>query len=175
MAFKISVNADSLKGIEPVPAGLYTVRFVGFKPKAAAIKPGETKFGSVQLNIEVQIVGRPDLDLGNGKPRSIFYGMNTKMEGFINDIVHSFGLEMEDQLSDSPYIPGDWTSDSDFDPEKPETWKYVGPLTGKTAEWELGVGEYNGKPKQLVKRVICKVPDCASRFPAIRHSTQIDK
>lgn len=175
--FQMKITKDGLKGIEPVPNGLYDVRLTGFKPTASKLKPGETEMTSVNLWPTVEILNRPDLNFKDGKPRNLkCFNMNTKMESSINDFVHSFGLEMEDQLGDTPAIPGLWgESKPGFDATKPETWVYEGPLLGKTAQWDIVIGDYQGRPNNQVMRFVCKVPDCATKFPSIFHSTKLAK
>lgn len=165
MAFKMNFNQEELKGVQPVPAGLYKVRLEGFKPKAS--KNGD----STNLNAEVTIVGGGEFD---GK--KLFAGLNSKIPNWIQDFVHSFGLEMEDQLSDNPSIPGVWDADpSTFKADDPSTYKYAGPLLGRVAEWEVGMGEYQGKAKNEIRQFICAVPDCASRFPLISHTKDMQR
>lgn len=161
MAFQMKFAQDELKGFEPVPAGVYQVRFVEFKPKAS--KAGTSN----NLNAWVVILNHPEWQV----ERKLVANLNDSIPAFIQDFVHSFGLEMHDQNGDNPSIPGNW----DGDEAKPETWKYQGPLVNKTAEWEIGMGEYNGKPTNVIRKFICKVPNCAQKFPKIQHAADMAK
>ena len=172
----MGIKKDDLKGLEPVPAGLYKVRFIKFDVKAAKLKVGEASWTSVNLNPIVEILEHPELNFKDGKPRTLkCLSLNSKLGGFINDFVHSFGLEMEDQLGENPQIPGMFDKTPSFDATKPETWIYEGPLTGRTAEWDVVVGSYNNRPNNQINRMICKVPDCATKFPVIQHAQNMFK
>lgn len=165
--FKMKYDQEKLEGLQPVPAGIYKVLFIEFKPKKS--KPNLAKGGAQSLNLngKVKILDHPEFETD----RFVIANLNEGIPSFIQDFVHSFGLEMENQLSDEPSLPGSWEGDEN----NPETWKYHGPLTAKTAEWELGIKDYNGRPTQTIKRFICAVPQCATKFPKIRHSTDMAK
>lgn len=163
-------SKDKLTGIKPVPPGLYYVRFEGFKPKLSKDK-GDGTARSLNLNAEGTIVSHPEFD-----GRKVFATLNEGIPSFIQDFCHSFGVEMENQASDNPSFPGIFDAEpSTFDENNPETWKYAGPLVGKVAQWELGVKTYQGREQQSQRKFICAVPDCANRFPEIRHATDMDK
>jgi hypothetical protein len=165
MAFQMRYNKEELKGQQPVPAGLYTVVFVGFKPKMS--KSGDT----VNLNPIVKITGHPDYS-----NRNVFTSLNSSIPQFIQDFCHSFGLEMEDQMGEEPTLPGVFDADKGiFKEDDLSTWRYAGPLTAQTAQWELGLRDYQGTMQQSVRKFICKVPDCVHRFPFIKHSNDMDK
>jgi hypothetical protein len=171
--FQLEFSKEQLSGVEPI-SGLYTVQFVGFKPKYAKEKnPGDDK--SINLNLEAKIVGHPETEL-QGKPRSIFVTLNNKGGFVIQDVVHSFGIPMDNQLGTKSQLPGFWDKDkAAYKQDNPETWKYYGPLDGKRAEWELCVGDYNGRPTQRVRRFLCKVKDCATLYPHINHAKDLAK
>lgn len=162
MTFKMKFDADDLKGPEPVPPGLYDLRFEGFKPKPSK----NTESPSVNLNAQFSIVNNAEFE-----NRKVFMGLNSKIPNWIQDFVHALGLEMEDQLSDEPSIPGVWDSDpATFNPKDYSTYKYAGPLTGQVGKFELGVREYQGKLSNEIRQCICAVPDCATRFPLVKHA-----
>lgn len=165
--FKMKYDQEKLEGLQPVPAGIYKVLFVGFNPKKS--KPNIAKGGaqSLNLNAKVKILDHPEFET----ERFVIANLNEGIPSFIQDFVHSFGLEMEDQLGDNPMLPGNWEGDE----SNPETWKYHGPLTAKTAEWELGIKDFQGRPSQSIKKFICAVPNCATRFPKVRHSQDMAK
>jgi hypothetical protein len=168
MTFKMSYSKEELKGLEPVPAGLYNVMFAGFKPKISEKKD------SLNFNGQVKIIGQPDL-----ANRFIFASLNTKIAAFIQDFVHSFGLPLENSGNGEFTIPGRWNGDpTKYIAEDPSTWVYVGPLTSQTAEWEVGIKPHYKDPtktSQEIVRFICKVPDCANRFPEVQHSKDMRK
>jgi hypothetical protein len=164
MAFKMSYSSDKLEGPKPQPAGLYTVAFIGFKPKKS--EDG----GSLNLNGMAKIVNQADLK----GPGLLFVSLNSQIPSFIQDFVHSFGLEMDDQNGDTPTIPGDF----DGDQNDPTTWKYTGPLSGQTAQWEIGLKPHYKNPgevQQEMIKFICKVPQCAERFPKVKHAKDMRK
>lgn len=163
--FKMKFNKDELEGPKPLPAGLYQVRFVGFKPKMS------TKGDSINLNMITEVINHPEHD-----KRQIWLNLNTQIPSFIQDAVHSFGLEMEDQLSDNPQIPGVFDGNpATFVESKPETWVYAGPLTNRTGAWEIIESEYNGKPNNKVAKCLCQVEGCAEKFPLVQHSNNMAK
>lgn len=169
MAFQMRYDKEKLSGPKPVPPGIYQVRFEKFKPKMSAPKEGKAQ--SLNLNAEVTIVNH---DFGDGKEHKIFATLNEGIQSFIQDFVHSFGVEMDDQTAEHPRFPGIFDAEPDkFDPNNPETWVYAGPLVGKVAQWEVGVKEYNGREQQEIRRFICAVSNCAERFPDIRHATDM--
>lgn len=165
MAFKMGFSKDELKGQEPVPSGVYTVQFVGFRPKLAKSKD------SINLNAEVKIIGHPDYE-----NRRIFAGLNTKIAAWIQDFVLSFGIEMEDMAGDNPRIPGEFDGDrAKFKEDDPTTWKYEGPLTGRTAQWEVGVKEYEGKLSNVPRMFIPAIPDLATKWPHVKTCKDMTK
>ena len=97
--------------------------------------------------------------------------LNDSIPAFIQDFVHSFGVPMEDPFGPNPSMPGSF----DGDEQDPKTWKYTGPLLGKTAQWELGTRMYLGREVTDVRRFICAVPDCALTYPLVRHSNDMQK
>lgn len=164
-------DQDKLEGLQPVSQGLYKVLFIEFKPKKS--KPNNvTGKTSINLNAKVKILDHPEFETD----RFIIANLNEGIPSFIQDFIHSFGLEMEDQLGAEPTIPGVFDTDkAKFKEDDPETWVYSGPLTGKTAQWELGIGDYQGRPNQRIERFICAVKDCNTRFPKINHSKNMAK
>jgi hypothetical protein len=166
MAFKMKFDQDKLEGLQPVPQGLYKVLFVEFKPKLSK-KNEVTGKQSINLNAKVKILDHPEFET----ERFLIANLNEGIPSFIQDFVHSFGLEMEDQLGTNPNIPGVFDTDkAKFKEADPETWVYSGPLTAKTAQWEVGIKDYQGRPSQTITRFICAVKDCGTRFPKVSHS-----
>lgn len=157
MGFKF--NAEELKGPKPASPGLVVVKFEQFRPKKS--KAGD----SINFNAEVSIVGGPD----DGK--KVFAGLNSKIPAWIQDFHHSFGVVIPLDEDGDPTFPGIFNVDqASYKEDDPTTWKYAGPLVGKTAQWEIGIKSYNGKDSNEPRQFICAVPDCASKYPEIRHS-----
>lgn len=157
-------SQESLEGLKPSPAGIYTVAFVGFKPKKSKDSM------SLNLNGMAKIINVPDLK----GPGMLFASLNSQIPSFTQDFVHSFGLEMDNQNGDIPTLPGDF----DGDPNDPTTWKYTGPLTGQTAQWEISLKPHFSNPgevQQDLVKFVCKVPQCAERFPQVKHATDMRK
>jgi hypothetical protein len=163
MPFKMSFSKDEIKGIEPVPAGLYTVAFFKFSPKLSS------KGDSVNLNGIGKIISHPEF-----ANRQIWANLNTQIGSFIQDFSHSFGLPLDVDSSGNLEIPGTWNSGANFNPDNPETWVYEGPLIGQTAQWEVGIKDFNG-PKQEIIRFVCKIPDCEQKYPETKHSKDMRK
>lgn len=157
---KMSISKEKLER-KLTPGGIYDVHLSGFKPSKGKSNPD-----NINLNPIVKIIGHPDF---TGKPVFLSLPMS---EGWMQqDFVHSFGLEMEQGTNGDVNMPGDW----DFPTQDPATWKYRGPLLGKTAKWELIETEYQGKPQLKVKMMICSVPDCKTKNPTVVHSTNMVK
>jgi hypothetical protein len=163
MPFNFKLDKSKLNGQEPVPAGIYTVLFTGFKP--AWSKKGDT----LNYNPSVEIVNDP-----NYENRKLFTSLNSAIPSFIQDFVNSFGLEMEgDESSDDISIPGTFDADPEgFNETDPKTWVYAGPLEGKTAQWEIGETTYEGKPRNEVVRFI-PVQELVDKYPEVKHSTDM--
>lgn len=165
MPFKMNFDKEQLKKPEPLPNDVYTLRLVGFKPKTA--KSGE----SINLNPQFVVVAPGEKHDGRKMPY-IFNG-NSSIPSFLQDMCHATGELMEE--GDTPEdlsLPGTFDNDPiKFDPQKPETWVYQGPLLNKTLKAELTVDEYGNK----VSRFLCDIPNCAERFPKIQHSQNMNK
>ena len=172
MAFKMGVSAEQLEGIQPVSSGIYEVLFLTFNPKLSKEANQITGNHSINLNAKVKILGHPEFETD----RFLFAPLNEGARRIWNDFVHSFGLEMDDQLGPEPSIPGIFDADPTiFRQDDPTTWRYAGPLTSKVAQWEVSVGEWKGKPSQDLRQFICSVPDCATKFPKITHSKDMKR
>lgn len=171
MAFKMSFNKEELGGRVPVTAGWYTLQLVGFKPKFAALKAGETESGSLSLNAMLKIINHPDYE-----NRVIFAGLNTKMAWTWPDFVHALGMEMEevqDEFTGTEKanftIPGVFEG-ADENPTDATNWKYLGPLLNLTMEAEIAEIPAQGGfgPKNEVRQYKCAVPGCT-----MKHSTNL--
>jgi len=163
MPFQMKVSKEAVEGLEVVPAGIYMVRFIEFKPKYSKADPTGQKQPSLNYHARMEIVE------GDYAGRMIFEGLNEKAGWVQNDFCHAFGLAMEQNPDESYSIPGQW----DGDENNTETWKYSGPLTGKIGKIELAVDSYNGKQNNKVRRYFCAVNNCEQLYPTIRHSQDL--
>lgn len=157
---KLGVSKESLEQ-KRMTGGIYEVQFVGFKPK-------KSSKGTTLLRPEMKILGNADF---NGKLVFDKYSLPLNSGWAVQDFVHAFGFELDPEGN----IPGEW----DFpNVDNPETWKYRGPLVGKTAKVEIVEAEYtdksgNKKNGIQIKQYICSVPNCVAKNPTIKHSTSI--
>jgi len=146
MAFQMKVSNSKIEGQEVIPPQVYELKLVAFNPKQS--KNG----GSVNLNPILEVVS------------PVEYAF-----------CHAFGLPMETDGNDS-WLPGQWDGDpTKFKEDDASTWVYKGPLVGRTAKVEVAVDNYNGRDNNKVRRYFCAVPDCATKFPKIRHSEDLLK
>ena len=171
MAWQMSFNRDELSGAPPLPAGWYTVQLKNFRPKAAAVKPGQTESESLSLNAELAVINHPEYE-----GRRIFAGLNTKMAFMWPDFVHATGLKMEvvqDEFAgtekENYTLPGVFEN-ADTHPNDPSTWKYLGPLLNKTMEVELAEipATAQFRAKNEIRQYKCAVPGCTDK-----HSTNL--
>jgi hypothetical protein len=146
MGFKM--KAEVAPPQELIPPGIVEVKLTGFKP--AYSKAGT----SVNINPVLEVVNSPD-HFG----ARIFENLNTGAGFVIKDFCHAFGLKEEDLGNGQISIPGEF----DGDEAKPETWKYSGPLVGRTAQVELAQDEYQGKISNKIRKYICAVPGCTEK------------
>lgn len=153
---KMTLSKESLEK-KLVPGGIYTIHMGGFKPSRSKNNPD-----NVNLNPQLKIVNHKDF---TGKP--VFVSLPRSEGWMIQDFVHCLGQELDPDGS----IPGDW----EFPSDDPATWRYKGPLLGKTGQVELVETTYNGKPQLKVKQFICAVKDCKTKNPNITHSTNMVK
>jgi hypothetical protein len=150
------MSKESLKGLPPIPGGIFEFRVDGFKPKFSKGKD------SVNLNPIIKIINNNDPELNN-KP--IFENLNTNAGWVMNDFIHALGLEMVDN-GDNVDIPGEFTG-PDSDPSK---WVYNGPILGRTGTVELVQIEYEGKKQTKPMKYFCQVAGCQ-----VKHSDQLTK
>jgi hypothetical protein len=159
----MSVNAETLEAPKPVAGGWYDLRLKGMtikkSPKGHNI---EAYFTTVNQPTDTN-------------DKFVLYRMNN---GFsqgtaMQELCHALGFPMEIDAQGQASFPGDWTLK---DPAQPDNWdlaQYTGVLLGKTGSAELVVDNYQGNEKNVVKQWKCKVPDCPTRFPKIRHQTDL--
>lgn len=162
MPFK--VDTSKIEGQEVFPPGIYEFKLAGFAPKKS--KGGD----STNLNPRFELINHPDF-----AGRKVFDSLNEGAAFLWPDFVHALGLPMETD-GDSSWIPGDWNGDpAKFKEDDPSTWVYKGPLVGRVAKMEIAVGNFNGRDNNRIKRYFCALPDCATKFPKIRHSEDLLK
>lgn len=166
MPHQMDFSKESLKGLTPIPAGIYDLRLIGFEVKTA--KNGQ----SANLNPIFTVINHPDFP--DGRTLKYAFGANTKIPAFIQDMVHGLGFEMEDYDTDNPRIPGIWDTDkAKFKADDYNTYLYSGPLINQVCKAEVIESEYQGKKNNKIKKFFCAVPDCAQRFPYITHSDNL--
>lgn len=169
--FRMKFDKNDLKRPEPVPAGVYDLRLIGFEPKTA--KSGE----SINLNPVFEFT---TVNNQKGDPKKLKFAFvgNTSVPNLLQDMCHGFGELMEEDPNDPDApaaLPGIWDADKlKFKEDKPETWVYSGPLLNKVLKAELYVDNYNGRENNKVLRFYCMVPNCAERFPKIQHSDNMN-
>jgi hypothetical protein len=154
----MGVDPEKIKQAKVQPQGWYKLKLVGFKPKLSANKQ------SVNINAQFEVLNSAGPDF----VKFVFNNMNTLFDKNINDIVHGLGFALEKDGS----LPGNWIKDAK-DPDNVEKWQYQGPLIGRTMECELAIKPWNGSDQNRIRQVRCTVPDCAVKFPDIRHQTNM--
>lgn len=132
-------------------SGTYNIIFQGFFPKKS--KDGN----SVNLNPKLVVVGDAAF---NGK--LIPYPLNFQPSTWfmVKNFLHMFGIKEDVNPQGGEEIPGDWVQPNVADPT---TWKYNGPLAGRTGKIEVVEGTYNGKPNINVKQMLCALPGCTEK------------
>jgi hypothetical protein len=158
---KMGVNPESLEAPQPVPSGMYELRLKGITCKASKSGKGynyEAFFTTVNQPSETN-------------DKFVMYRMNN---GFsqgeaAQDMCHALGFPMEADGS----FPGDWTLKDASKPEDFNLAQYSGVLIGKTGKAELVTESYDGRESNVVKQWVCKVDQCTTRFPKIRHRTDL--
>jgi|SRR6267143_2657088 len=156
---KMGVDPERINQAKVQPSGWYKLKLVGFKPKLS------TKKDSINFNAQFEVLNSAG---GQDFMKFVFHNMNQKFEKNVNDIVHGLGFPLEADGS----IPGQWVFDP-IDPDNVEKAQYKGPLIGRTLEAELATTTWNSNDRNEIRQVRCAVPDCSSKFPYIRHQTNM--
>lgn len=160
---KVGFNKDQLKGLQPIPGGVYEMFVRSIKLVQVKDKPGNWN-----MKIELEPEGITD----RKNPR-VFDTINEAMANFIQDFVHGTGLAMTPNPAGGGDIPGEFKPPSDpkdKDQKPPVLAVYSGPLLGRKVKTEVIESTWNGQPNNKVKQYFCKVPNCAAQFPDIKHS-----
>jgi hypothetical protein len=158
---KMGVNPEQLKAPKPVPAGWYDLRLTGLSCKQSKSKAGYNYVALFKVvNSQAEF-----------NDTTIFYQMNNgySQGEAAQDMAHGLGFAMEADGS----FPGDWSLKNANKPEEFDGAQYSGVLLGKTANVELAVGSWDGRERNEVKQFKCKIDQCATRFPDIRHKTDL--
>ncbi len=158
---KMGVNPEALKTPKPVPGGWYKLRLKGMTAKMSKSGKGynyEAFFNIVESNAEYN-------------DSFVMYRMNNgfSQSTAAQDMCHALGFPVETDGS----FPGDWKLKDDTKTDDFNGAQYSGVLLGKTGEAELTTDSYDGRESNVVKQWRCKVDQCVTRFPDIRHSTNL--
>lgn len=159
MPVKMGVDPEKIKQAKVQPNGWYKVKLVKFGPKK-----NSKDASSVNYNGQFEILNSAGPDFS----KYVYDTMSDKMQKNLNDIMHGLGFALEKDGS----IPGEWHEDP-ADPKNVEKYQYKGPLMGRTMEVELATDNYNGNERNKIRQVRCAVPDCAVKYPDIRHQTNM--
>lgn len=161
---RMGVDPEKLKSQPPLQdKEVVEVRLVGFRPKK------NKKGDGVNYNAILQLVNHPMLQ--KFPEYKIFDTLSNKMPKVIQDFTHAFGFPLEP----TGELVGQWVPDPN-DVANVEKYQYKGPLIGKTARIEVGTQNWeNQGERSAVRRYYCKVDQCATKFPDIRHSTDLLK
>lgn len=167
MPVRMGVSGDTLKAPEPVDEDLYTVRLEGFRPDATKNKT------SINFNPQFRVIsGSTTGGKFAGKNPAPFESLNQNAGWIQQDFVHACGMELEKD-GDEYFMPGKW----DGDPvNNPKGLKYSGPLVGKTLKIYVIKKESQTKKGSffnVLKYYVCAIPDCNTKFPDVRHSTDL--
>jgi hypothetical protein len=151
--------------------GMYTLALRGFTPKPIIPKDGTDVSPGVNYNPILEILskvdGSPAPTRTDGKPLRVFFSAPTTWQGAVEDFCHAFGLPLEDDGNGNVGLPGIWDPQEEQDVTK---CTYRGPLLdGRTAQAFLVKTTYNGQEKNEIKYFVCKVPNCAQKFPKLIH------
>lgn len=164
MAFQMKVESLSGGG-KILPAGIYEVRVAGFKPKWNKNKDG------VNFNAQMEVINNPDYD-----GQKLFETLSSKAGFMQAEFSHAFGMAMEDLGNGQYVIPGVWDADpAAFKEDDPSTWKYDGPLMGRTGKIEVAPRTYEGKEQNGIRQYFCALPPAECAAQGVRHNTDLLK
>lgn len=156
---KMGIDPEKLKAAKPVPGNQwYKLKFKGFRPKLSKSKD------SVNFNAELEVVEHTPETNGS----KVYMVLSTKFAKALNDFSHGLGFPLNDD--------GTFAGSFNFDPKDPENVEkaqYKGPLLGRILEAELIVSSYQGNERNEVKQIKCAIAGCATKFPEIKHLTNL--
>jgi len=161
---RMGVDPETTKAPKPVPAGWYDLKVKALRAKyTKGTKPED---GKINYEIDTNVVSARDPN--HNDSFVMVRANNGPFQGFaVVDICHGAGLHIEKDGS----WPGGlsaWSFDPK-DPENVEKAQYKGPLLGRVLNAEVITTSWEGNERNSVKQIRCKVPDCAVKFPDIRH------
>lgn len=158
---KMGVDPNEVKAPVPVPGN----QWYKLKVKEIKAQKGKKDANTVNLNVKTEVVESGNSEY-NGKV--IFILLAQKFARAWPDFAHGCGFP----LQPDGQLPGDWIFDT-AEPDNVEKAQYKGPLLGRILEAEVIVDNYNGNENNKVKQIRCKLPDCATKFPDIKHLTNL--
>lgn len=148
---KIGFSKEQLEG-NVLPDGLYEVRLEGFEPAFSK------KRDSVNLNPILKVVNHPTLN-----NKRIFDNLNSGASWIVEAFCHTFGQALIPNANGGGDIPGEFMGPDD----DPDSWQYVGPLTGMVGKVITKKTEYNGKENTKVDQWICSLgAGCNTKHPS---------
>lgn len=154
MSPRLTASKEEIKGLPPVPEGMYTIRCDGFKPRYSKDKQ------SINLNPILKITNNAEYN-----DRVIFDNLNTKAKWIWKDFCHCLGVPLQEDAAGDFEFPGNFEG-----PDDPEKWVYVGPVTGQLGQVYVVQSEYQGQTSNKIKMYVCKIQNCAEK-----HSTNLVK
>lgn len=166
---KFAVDPETTKAPKPVPGDQwYELKLKGIECKL------NNAGDSYNYNAQIVVV--------NNKPEYndhvVYFLMPLKGAQAgrkIADFCHAFSFHLEPDGS----LPGGqaaWKVDNDKDPDmkdKKTTAKYSGPMLGRITKALLKITSYQGNERNQVMMFECKVKDCATKHPDIKHQTNL--
>jgi len=139
---RLTASKEEVKGLPPMPEGLYTVRCDGFKPKYSKDKQ------SVNLNPVLKITNNAEYN-----DRVIFENLNTKAKWVWKDFCGCFGVPLVERNGDYEF-PGEFAGADD----NPESWQYSGPILGQLGQVMLiQADDTKGGIKNAVKSWVSRL------------------
>lgn len=161
----MGVNPEQTKAPKPVPGGWYKLRLKGIVAKLSKSGKG------INYEAYTNVVENKAEYNDSFVAFRMNNGFNQAMAA--QDFCHGMGFPLETDGS----FPGDWTiKDATKAPDAPDYFdgaQYSGPLLGKVFEAELVTTVYDGNERNEVKQIRCSLANCATRFPDIRHKTDL--
>jgi hypothetical protein len=154
---KMAVSSTSIEQSPALDEGMYKLRLV-------TISCSKSKDGkSTNMKFEYEVQGH---QLPDGKPYRTNMFISEKAGWIQNDAVHALGLTMEEEKDGTLSIPGAF----DGPAGEPDKWQYKGPLAGRECDAYLVRDNSSGREYNNIKYFICKLANCAQRFPKIAHT-----
>lgn len=161
---KFGVNPEETKAPKPVPGGWYQLRIKALTYKKS--KSGKGYNYEAYMNV---VNNKAELN-----DSFVLYRMNNgfKQAVAVNELCHAAGFPLE---NDGAFPGGDnaWKLKDPSKPDEVDGAQYTGVLLGKTVEAELVTTSFDNVERNEIKQFRCKIDQCATRFPDIRHQTDL--